>query len=564
MLATDLGRELESTLSSLRQGLGAVRARFYRMDSAGLYRLAACSGFSPRFLPDDVLSPGAPLLEWAQRTRKPVFANSPKEAGALAPAMERESYARVLAAPVYVGSRLAGVLEVQDKAGGGFFGDADLIFLEGSLSRLRELLTEHDATQVAPPEEVDPEDAEKIFLAPPRRVAQFPPPPPLFYSTGEEGEEGGAETSLSSPSAAFAEGAAGKALRAGEGKREAVGAASRTGLSRHEAVVFRGFASALLLGQDVEAVIFSVWAPRNADLFVFPRRPLSHETRAALLSDIEKALSAASPDLRGSGERFFHSDYPLGKQAGEIGETAGIQTSAIEVTAERALLFTILFARAPSREQGEALREIHRLVRSAVADARAARLYRTSYRSLINAFLEPGRQPFTQFKSHALAVGLLSRRLAEALALHPDAVEQITVAGLLHDIGLRELTLPYDRFSGRRPLDAEELEIVRGHAAAGAEVLRRIEFPYPIAPLVRHHHERFDGGGYPDRLAGEGIPLGSRIIAITEAWDAMTAAYSYRAPIGGEDALQIILRKGGTQFDPNLVLRFRDLIRGGA
>lgn len=95
-------------------------------------------------------------------------------------------------------------------------------------------------------------------------------------------------------------------------------------------------------------------------------------------------------------------------------------------------------------------------------------------------------------------------------------------------------------------------------------MISRIEFPYPVAPLVRHHHERFDGAGYPDRLAGEHIPLGSRVIAIAEAYDAMVAPHSYRSPVSSEAALEIIMLKGGTQFDPDLTKRFPDLVRESA
>jgi HD-GYP domain-containing protein (c-di-GMP phosphodiesterase class II) len=155
----------------------------------------------------------------------------------------------------------------------------------------------------------------------------------------------------------------------------------------------------------------------------------------------------------------------------------------------------------------------------------------------------------------------MCRRFAAALRLAPEASEQITVAGLLHDIGLRELELPYEKIAGRRPLDLQELAIVRRHPLAGEAVLKRIEFPYPVSELVRHHHERFDGTGYPDGLAGEKIPLGARIIGLAEAFDAMTAAHSYRAPIPREDALAIIRERAGSQFDPELATRFIDLVR---
>ena len=208
---------------------------------------------------------------------------------------------------------------------------------------------------------------------------------------------------------------------------------------------------------------------------------------------------------------------------------------------------------APASELTTAFTETHRLVRSTLADARGTSRYRGAYRSLVNFLLEPGHRPYPQLKAHGLATGFLARRFASHLGLAAETVEQITVAGLLHDIGLRELELPYERLSGRRPLDLEEISMVRGTPGRGAALLERIDFPDPVAPLVRSHHERWDGSGYPDRLAGDDIPVGSRLIAIAEVFDAMTSVDSYRSPIPREDAIQIIVKKGGMQFDPKLV-----------
>ena len=136
------------------------------------------------------------------------------------------------------------------------------------------------------------------------------------------------------------------------------------------------------------------------------------------------------------------------------------------------------------------------------------------------------------------------------------------MAALLHDVGLKELALPYERLAGRQPLEAREMEEVRAHAPRGAALIERLELPYPVAPLVRHHHERWDGAGYPDRLAGDRIPRGARVLAIVEAFDAMTAAHSYREPIPMEAALQTLFAKSGTQFDSDLVVTFAEMIRG--
>lgn len=528
---------IDTVLTSLRERLRVLRARLYVLGPDGSFRLAGSLGFVPRFGPEEVLSPGDPLLEWVQYRRKPLYANSPREAGRLAGVMEREHYARVLAAPLYVGSRLLAILELQDKAGGALYSEDDVRELEAPLARLTSLVGEIAADVLPPPDREDAADPGELFLdapAPSRPVA-IPQPPP-FFSAAEQGP----------PPAQREPGA---------------DAIPQTEVSPRERAVFRGFFHLLLLAGDVEAVVFSFWTPRGADLHIGSRRPLGEAARQALLRDLHAALSSAAPELPTTVEAVVRVEHPLGQAPGDLTEFAGIQTSLLTSSPESALLFTVLFARQPSAEKRRALRETHRLVRSAVTDAGSAARYQAAYRSLVNAFLEPGMKPYRQLRAHSLAVGLLCRRFAASLRLAPDAAEQVTVAGLLHDIGLKELELPYEKISGRRPLDLQELAIVRQHPLAGEAVLKKIEFPYPVTGLVRHHHERFDGNGYPDRLAGEKIPLGSRIIGIAEAFDAMTAAHSYRAPIAREDALGIIRDKAGTQFDPELASRFIDLVR---
>ncbi|MBC8646121.1 MAG: HD domain-containing protein [Thermoanaerobaculia bacterium] len=524
--------DLETILASLRDRLGVLRARLYVLDADGSYRLAGSLGFVPRFGPEEVLAPGDPLLEWDQYHRRAVYANSPREAGRLANVMEREHYARALGVPIYIGSRLVAVLELQDKSRGALYGDEDLLELEIPISRLTSLVAELGGAVIPPAETPDRTGPGAHFLEPPARPDpdSIPPPPQLF-----------------------------SAEMAGDTPPPEV--VTHIEITPRELSVFRGFFHFLLMAGDVEAVVFSLWTPRKADLYVGARRPLAESARQGLMRDLEAALLSAAPQLPRAREKVLQVEHPLGQSPGELADFAGIQTSVLTASPDSALLFTLLFSRQPAPEKRKALKETHRLVRSAVTDAAAASRYQAAYRSLVNAFLEPGVKPYRQLRAHSMAVGLMCRRFAAALRLAPDTSEQITVAGLLHDVGLRELELPYEKIAGRRPLDLQELAIVRQHPLAGEAVLKRIEFPYPVTDLVRHHHERFDGTGYPDRLAGDKIPLGSRIIALAEAFDAMTAAHSYRAPIPREDALAIIREKAGTQFDPELASRFIDLVR---
>jgi HD-GYP domain-containing protein (c-di-GMP phosphodiesterase class II) len=222
---------------------------------------------------------------------------------------------------------------------------------------------------------------------------------------------------------------------------------------------------------------------------------------------------------------------------------------------------SVLFSRPPAEAAQEALKDLHRAIRAAVSQAAVGDRYRDSYRSLVKTLLERGGDSHPQVKSHGYAVGGLCRRFATALKLPADAIEQLTVAGLLHDIGIREVDVPYERLSGRRALDLQEVALIREHAVIAADILEQMVFPYPIAPLIRHHHERFDGAGYPDGLSGDRIPYGSRVLAIADAYDAMTADHSYRAAISPEAALEIISLKGGMQFDPELARSFCELMR---
>jgi hypothetical protein len=539
MRESALETEMAEVLAATRDLLGVARARCYAIHPSGDFRLVARYGFSPRFPPEEVLEADGPLIEWVKRLRKPSYANSPAEAGSLGPYMERDQYARVLVAPVYEGSRLLGILELQERLGGLPFVPEDLRRAQQVVSRIGGVLREY-ASAVVAPEPIPPEDAEALFRDSRSAAAtKFPLPPPLF-------ERSASEESALPPSAAAP-------LR-----RPPV-----PDLGRREVLLFKGFGNSLLLSDLVAAAVFSYWTPERGELYFAARQAFSGAAQDALLSSLGAALASARPGSTLPEEKRFHWDYPLGRELGERNAFAGAQTSVV-FSESNTLLFTLVFGSLPPGPFEGALGGVHQLVRSALRQTRDAERYRLAYRSLIDTLIEPGARAYPQLKAHSLAVGALCRRFATGLGLSRGAVEQITVAGLRHDVGLKELELPYERLAGRRPLDLEELAVVRQHPVVGASILERIDFPYSIAPLVRHHHERFDGAGYPDRLGGERIPLGARIIALAEAYDAMTAPHSYRAPVSREAALDILAVKGGTQFDPELARRFAELVRSGS
>jgi putative nucleotidyltransferase with HDIG domain len=160
---------------------------------------------------------------------------------------------------------------------------------------------------------------------------------------------------------------------------------------------------------------------------------------------------------------------------------------------------------------------------------------------------------------HSRRVSRDAVRLAQRLSLPPRKIETIRHAALLHDIG--KIGVKDAVLLKPGPLDAEEARHIQRHPALGAAILQSVEHFKEIAQIVRHHHERFDGTGYPGRLTGADIPLGSRIVTITDAFDAMITTRPYRAGMPVEEAVRELVRHKGTQFDAQLVDVFVDLIK---
>jgi len=155
---------------------------------------------------------------------------------------------------------------------------------------------------------------------------------------------------------------------------------------------------------------------------------------------------------------------------------------------------------------------------------------------------------------HSERVALLSRHLAQAVGLPEFEVEQIYIAGLLHDVG--KIGVPESVLQKPGKLTPEEFEQMKKHPLIGAHILQDVRQVQALIPGVLHHHERYDGKGYPHGLVGDDIPLMGRIICLADSFDAMTSSRTYRSALPLEVALAEIRRCSGTQFDPALVETF--------
>jgi diguanylate cyclase (GGDEF)-like protein len=161
-------------------------------------------------------------------------------------------------------------------------------------------------------------------------------------------------------------------------------------------------------------------------------------------------------------------------------------------------------------------------------------------------------------RPHCDWVAELARSVAAELAVAPEAIDDIALAADLHDIG--KVVIPRSILHKPGPLDKSEWDVVRRHTLTGEAILRAAPVLHGAAAIVRSTHERVDGDGYPDRLSGPDIPLGARIIAVCDAYDAMTSDRSYREAMTRAEAIQRLEESSGTQFDPIVVAAARTVL----
>jgi putative nucleotidyltransferase with HDIG domain len=155
---------------------------------------------------------------------------------------------------------------------------------------------------------------------------------------------------------------------------------------------------------------------------------------------------------------------------------------------------------------------------------------------------------------HSIRVTSISQAIGKELGLSKEAIRILRISALLHDIG--KVGVPESILGKPAPLSENEFIRIKEHPSRGAEIIENIKNVEEIVTAVKHHHERYDGGGIPDGLKGDNIPLISRIIAVADAYDAMTFDRPYRKGVTSDKAVKEIQRCSGTQFDPKIVEAF--------
>lgn len=163
--------------------------------------------------------------------------------------------------------------------------------------------------------------------------------------------------------------------------------------------------------------------------------------------------------------------------------------------------------------------------------------------------------------AHLQRVQRLCLEVGHRLGVPPAELEALAAGALLHDLG--KIAVPDDILGKPGRLTAEEMARIKVHPEVGADVLDAIPFPFPVAPIVRHHHERWDGQGYPDGLRGEEIPVGARILTAVDSYDALTSDRPYRRALPHEEAVAFLIDEAGGAFDSEVVETLVEVVEGG-
>ncbi|MFL5614773.1 MAG: HD domain-containing phosphohydrolase [Gemmatimonadaceae bacterium] len=287
---------------------------------------------------------------------------------------------------------------------------------------------------------------------------------------------------------------------------------------------------------------------------VLRRAQALHDARA--VAEAQKHLGVISRETN----RLDAADSFLRLAFTSASERADLLLAA-EVAREQAELYSVMRR---ERETLQALNTSHRLfgelrAQRDIADiARRMRGLEQRFYDIVSAWARSieSKDPYTL--GHCERVADYACAILRALNPDPSTLFWFRIGALLHDFG--KINVPIEVLNKPGKLTAEERALMESHPVAGVELLKDVEFPWDVLPMVRSHHERWDGKGYPDRLTADAIPLYARVLALADVFDALTTDRPYRPAFSPEDALRMMREDSGKSFDPTLFPVFEQLV----
>jgi len=484
-------RSFKEVLYRFLEEVHCTKAALYLERPAGTFVLAARYGFGRGDAPPDELAVDDPIVVAAYRCGdNPLVVNEPSDEPSLEMRLLAAGCHRLLLVPLLIGDRLIGLVDAREKGGQQPFDDTDGHAAKVIAGELAGVASGLGLVQekVAPEPEPLPDELHE-------------PLPPVL-----ELDE---PVLLDLPAIADLAGVAAETV-----VRDGVYAAALT-VAVDETATTLLFGSADSDEGEAEAV-------------------RAHQTEALLASGLVVPRQSS-----------WTFEWRRVSRSGDEPRPSLIVSTVPLTSGPWSLVASVVGAEGSSDPSAV----LYRLRRELAAVHQMSKL-RYTRRSLAQRLLQPGEKRFPDLLFHSVAVSRLCWRMAHALDLDHEQAELAAIAGLLHDVGMRELD--YDRLYRLADPLPEHHGVYRKHPVVGEKIVRGVGME-PVADAIRHHHERWDGKGYPDRWAGDEIPWMGRLVHVAEVFDVLTSPSSYRAPVPVDRALSTIESAAGRQFDPEMV-----------
>ena len=517
--------KFKEILYNCLERIQATKAALYLLAGEDAYQLISEYGFRDQVR--DSISLSDELVDMLRTKRAPFFLNGLGEDPRFAELLDRSDTTRMLVAPIYSQGRLYGLIDMRDKAAQKPFSFEDVDEAQKIGRQFLELFAEKNLLGLTQRSAAEPPPVESKPL-PSQEV-------PLFRGANRHVDE------------------AQKMIARGVLRTKT---SVRT-LSQEDVTNCSALLPAALSLQGALIAAFSAGSELGGHQVIMARNLISDAASQQFQAKLRGWLQK-----RGEPDKITTStvEYPFGTTGPPIEPNLIVSTlsAPVRLSGFSAPVLTVAFGAPPTPDVRSRLEKLLSHLEQIVRQAVAAADLRTLRHEVARRLLEPDFQQYQLLKNHSERVADLAEGLAQFIGLSPEEVENVKLAAYLHDVGMR--LLDYSSLYRKPTLTTEDMALLKQHPVVGAAVIADSPLGSEIARIVYHHHERFDGTGYPDGIGAEQIPIGAQIIGLCEAFDAMTASDSYQSPVPPEMALSKIRRSTQSQFDGPLAEKFIEMM----
>ena len=583
ILGEALANRCSQVLYRCLEEVGSTKGALYlRVPGMASFEVVSFYGWPRGTRPPVAIQEGHPLLVHLQRERRPYVVNDTSDSPELAAFGQGGEWPRYLISPIYLAGDWVGILLQRDRVKGGTFevdrdGPPTVAICTDLVEALKEFRLYGSPSGPLPAAPEPLEDTGGVVpvglptasalideVAPvPERLL---PPAPTAAPAMRMPET---RTPLAGPSAqermyGFGDSQEGFSALPWEADRTLSGlvappppnADRKRGMIPPEQRAFF-WEIAGLLSQILSATAVALWIDDSEEIrpiLAYSTLTLSPELQQQMLAHATFHLpNVFEPDLRLITRVEIAKGQPLG------GAFATYMPLLLNETTHGHDLLLVFRQedQSFSISEIEVIEKLGRILGLHLQEARLHERYHHAFLSVSHRILRSSESRLPSLRPHSLATARLARDLALKLELTTEEVEAVSIAAILHDVGLLMLD---PQMLLKPKLSSEEMKQVRSHPELAAVFLKDLRFPFDVVKMIRHHHERWDGHGYPKGLRETSIPIGSRIIGIIEAYETMTSGKGYRRPKGSRQVLEELQLESGSQFDPKVVEAFRDLV----